>query len=136
MKCDVKRCKAACCYNVPLEKGFLTAYKKKIVNPVIELKAFTKKENAVNFKSVMERPQYLMITDKDIKKNKCPFLRDDFKCNIYDSRPALCRKFGTSDERFLNCSYLSGHKTDNSINAILDDLTFLSMRYMKGDKLI
>lgn len=99
MKCDVNVCKAACCYNVPMNKSYLSVYRKKIVNPVIRVETMGDK--------------VVPITNNDLGKNKCPFLTEKCKCNIYKSRPDVCVKFGTGDG-FLNCTYLTGIPIDES----------------------
>ena len=105
-KCNVKLCKAACCYNVPLPKGYLSAYRKRIINPVLKIE---KQPKEVGADVGLGRDIVLVITNEDISKNKCPFLREDCKCNIYDIRPHICRIFGTTPNvRFLNCEFLSG----------------------------
>ena len=59
--------------------------------------------------SDLGRDMCLVVTDYDIAKNKCPFLREDCKCNIYNVRPQICRIFGvTPNVRYLNCEFLSG----------------------------
>lgn len=91
MKCDVSKCKASCCYNAPLPKSYIFALKNRIVNPVLELQ-------------VMEDTgQCYAITDYDPNKNKCPFLTDKCRCNIYDRRPEICKKFGDGSEPLLTC---------------------------------
>lgn len=88
MKCRTYKCKAACCYNVPFENGELGKYADKIVNMVL---GTTPMFGAV-----------FPITANDPKKNKCPFLRADYKCNIYENRPDICRKMGTVDKMPCN----------------------------------
>lgn len=108
-KCDITKCHAACCYNVPLEKGYLTAFKKKIVNPVIAKKPFGNEKNYDREKTALGRGNYLVYTDKDPRKNKCPFLRADCRCNIYADRPKICRDYGTKKNvMFLHCKFLQG----------------------------
>lgn len=46
----------------------------------------------------------IAMTDMDLDKNKCPFLRADRRCNIYENRPDVCRKFGEIPE--LPCKFL------------------------------
>lgn len=46
------------------------------------------------------------ITDYDPEKNKCPFLTENCRCNIYDRRSPICRKFGNGTEPLLTCTYL------------------------------
>lgn len=61
-----------------------------IVNPVIDFTPF----GCVR----------IAMTNMDLDKNKCPFLRADRRCNIYENRPNVCRKFGEIPE--LPCEYL------------------------------
>lgn len=94
IKCDISKCKAQCCYNVPLPKSYLTALKNRIVNPV--------KEIIVMDDTKMCYP----ITDHNPDLNKCPFLTENCKCNIYDRRPPICRRFGDGSEPLLTCTFL------------------------------
>ena len=90
MKCRICKCNASCCYNLAFEHGELERFASKIVNQVIGFTPF----GGVR----------IAMTSWDIDKNKCPFLRKDFKCNIYENRPVVCRKFGEIPE--LPCEYL------------------------------
>lgn len=112
-KCDVSKCFAACCYNVPHTKFTLFTNKKRIVTPY---KRLIEQEACDN----ESRKLFLPITDEDLKKNKCPFLRDDFKCNIYNQRPWICRVFGTPPKgersKFLRCGFLEGKEQVNDFD--------------------
>lgn len=102
MKCNIKRCKAACCYNVPLPKKILSVYRNKIVNPIIRILDAGKSPKMENMEFV------LPLTGEGIENNKCPFLRADCRCNIYPNRPHLCRIFGeenVKDKEKLRCEY-------------------------------
>lgn len=88
MKCRTYKCKAACCYNIPFENGELETYADKIVNPVID--------RMVVLGAVMP------MTSNRPTTNKCPFLRTDYKCNIYENRPDICRKMGMVDKMPCN----------------------------------
>ena len=87
------------------------------------------------------RKLYLPITDTDFHKNKCPFLRDDYKCNIYDNRPWIRRVFGTPpkgvESRLLHCGWLEGKTTDNMMQDESDVSAFLAelMRDMLNGKI-
>lgn len=61
-------------------------------------------------------------TDNDIEKNKCPFLREDCRCNIYEMRPHICRIFGDGKgSGLLNCEFRTGKPTDYGfIDALLE----------------
>lgn len=90
MGCDVLRCKSACCYNIPFANGELELFSKFIVNKVID-------------RQVMANGGVLAFTDTDPFKNKCPFLRKDYKCNIYHNRPEVCRLMAETPQ--LTCEY-------------------------------
>lgn len=89
-KCRICKCNAQCCYNIPFDSGELDRFKEKICNPVL----FT----------LPMGPAVVPFTDADPNKNKCPFLRKDYKCNIYENRPNVCRKFGVIPE--LPCKWI------------------------------
>lgn len=90
MKCKVHKCNACCCYNIPFERFELERYKDKIVNPIL----FT----------LPQGPYVVAFTDADPANNKCPFLRADYKCNIYENRPEVCRLFGIVPQ--MPCKWL------------------------------
>ena len=89
-KCRTSKCNALCCYNIPFERGELDMFKEKIVNKVL-------------FLLPMHGAQ-VAFTNEDPGRNKCPFLRADYKCNIYENRPDVCRKFGVIPE--LPCKWI------------------------------
>ena len=89
-KCLLHKCDARCCYNIAFEHGELERFASMIVNPVIGFTPF----GCVR----------IAMTDMDLDKNKCPFLRSDRRCNIYENRPDVCRKFGEIPE--LPCKFL------------------------------
>lgn len=90
MKCRLSKCNACCCYNIPFDANELIRYADKIVNPVL----FTMSLGAAMVAFTNEKPAL----------NKCPFLRKDYKCNIYENRPRVCRLFGEIDE--MPCKWL------------------------------
>lgn len=104
-KCDTSMCKAACCSNVPLPKSYLTALKNRIVRPIIAVQD-------AGFVPELGGKCVVAVTNKKTAENYCPFLREDYKCNIYDRRPAICRKFGTGEHRYLRCEFLTGQKAE------------------------
>lgn len=97
-KCRTHKCHAACCYNATLPVGFIDRFAKKIVNPVISQLKLPLSDN------VPERSE-LVYTSFVCDDNKCPFLRADCKCNIYEHRPLICRKFGEGGHPMLICRY-------------------------------
>lgn len=94
MKCRLSKCHACCCYNIPFADGELEKFADKIINPIV----YTESLGPAVVAFTVEIKNLL-----DIGKNKCPFLRDDYKCNIYDNRPDVCHKFGEIPE--LQCEY-------------------------------
>lgn len=92
-KCKTHKCHACCCYNIPFQCNELEKYKDKIVTPVIA----TRRIGAFGVLAIT-------TTLCDINdKNRCPFLRKDYRCNIYEDRPSVCRKFGEIEE--LKCQF-------------------------------
>lgn len=90
MKCRLSKCKAQCCYNIPFENNELERFHHKIVNPVLAIVPICN--------------LHLTMTSEKLEENKCPFLRQDGKCNIYENRPEICRMFGETER--LPCKYL------------------------------
>lgn len=88
-KCLLHKCNAHCCYNITFGHDELERFASQIVNPVIGFTPF----GGVK----------IVMTSWDLDKNKCPFLRADCKCNIYENRPDVCRKMGEIPE--LPCKY-------------------------------
>lgn len=91
MKCDVSKCNANCCYNPPLPKSHIFALSNRIVNKILELVVLD------------DTKMCYAITDHNPDKNKCPFLTNKCKCNIYDRRPEICKRFGDGSEPLLTC---------------------------------
>lgn len=110
-KCDVSKCHASCCYNVPMERAMFTVYKAHIQTPIIDFRNDGLKDDNGN---ALVTP----VTDYDFHKNKCPFLKKNYKCAIYDRRPKICRIFGTppigTTSKFLQCGWLNGEMCDNT----------------------
>lgn len=117
MNCDVSKCHASCCYNVPHTKYTLFTNKKRIVTPYKRLK-----EHGCNDEG---RMMYVPVTDEDFQKNKCPFLREDYRCNIYDKRPYICRVWGEpptgTKSKIYQCGWRNGTQCDNDIRNIQEN---------------
>lgn len=90
MKCKTNRCGAACCYNIPFTENELERFSDKIVTPVLYLSPLG---------SAM-----VAHTHPEWRKNKCPFLRHDLRCNIYEARPRVCRLMAEVKE--MPCKYI------------------------------
>lgn len=132
-KCDISKCHAACCYNVPHSKFTLFTNKKRTVNQYSHLLEQEACDNE-------GRKLFLPVVSTDSNKNKCPFLREDCKCNIYGNRPWLCRVFGTPPpdirkSKFLKCGWLNGKECDNNVankGDIEDSLTGVMEMFLNG----
>lgn len=72
------------------DKYELELFSDSIVNPVL---ATQKLPNGA----------HIAVTDYNPEKNKCPFLRKDYKCNIYHNRPEVCRLYAEIPE--LKCKF-------------------------------
>lgn len=97
MKCRTYKCHAACCYNIVLPIGMLEQYADKIVNKVVATSPMPYNPEFP--------PSEMVGTSDNPPDNKCPFLRPDYKCNIYEHRPLICRKFGEGGHTMLVCQY-------------------------------
>lgn len=91
-------CKAACCSNICLPVGMADRYADKIVTPVIRRMPMPSSSNIPELSE-------LIFTSYNLNDNKCPFLRADYKCNVYEHRPTICRKFGEGGHPLLVCKY-------------------------------
>lgn len=116
-KCDIKKCKGACCGSVPIPKSYFTALKNRLVRPILR------------FEDAGDNPELgghnvVAITNEDIAENRCPFQRYDYRCNIYDRRPKICRMFGEGSHKYLQCGYL-GQKMP-SVGEILTDINSMN----------
>lgn len=61
LKCDISKCSANCCCNVPIPKGYFTALKNRIVRPIIRF------EDAGN-NPELGGNNVVAITNEDIQK--------------------------------------------------------------------
>lgn len=90
IECNVANCQAKCCQNISVLS------KKEI----IKIKNYIQKNNIepVNRNNV--------LTQKNA--NRCPFLNENLRCNIYPVRPEICRWFHCSsykkNEKYLDHS--------------------------------
>lgn len=77
-------------------------YADKIVTPVVDTTEWSNGAVMPWTVTVGDKSS-LLATALAMKKNKCPFLRTDHLCNIYENRPEICRLYGEIDE--LKCKY-------------------------------
>jgi Fe-S-cluster containining protein len=104
-----KICKADCCGVVPIPKLIYEIFKDKVIEMPIKMGQWELSENEV----------VLPIT----KSGKCVFLRKDFKCNIYDYRPDICKNFGLIQE--LQCPHLNSEgelRTKENKNEVIGNI--------------
>ena len=94
-KCRTSKCNARCCYNIPFDENELERFADRIVNPVKFVSPVGPGRHGIGL---------VAFTDENPERNKCPFLRRDFKCNIYENRPEVCRLFGVIDR--LPCRFI------------------------------
>jgi Fe-S-cluster containining protein len=119
-KCDISKCHAKCCINVPIPSNYLRIYRKKIVNPILRVSSAGLNGSNMIYSSYEDKLVY-PITNTNLELNKCPFLTKSNKCNIYDIRPKLCRDYGTSKYKFLQCEFMLGRlNIDESIASVLE----------------
>lgn len=89
-ECNVEFCKAKCCQNISVLSE----------KEIQRIKNYIRKNNI----KPVNRNNILTQTNT----NKCPFLNEDYKCNIYSVRPEICRWFHCSsykkNEKYLDHS--------------------------------
>ena len=103
--------------NAPIPKSYFTALKNRLVRPILRLE-----DEGDN--PELGGHNVVAITNEDIAENRCPFQRYDYKCNIYDRRPKICRMFGEGSHKYLQCGYL-GQKMP-SVGEILTDINSMN----------
>lgn len=88
-RCNVKKCKAACCGVVPIPNEVLHEYAN-MIQRKITLQIAVDENNTI-------------AADKNFR---CVFLTPEHRCAIYDRRPQICRIFGAGDHPLLQCRYI------------------------------
>ncbi len=102
------KCKAGCCSTVPLEKDLWEKNQHKIFEKPTQVCDLGKKIDPF---TMQEKEFIIPIT----KTNYCPFLdQSDYKCNIYNDRPEICRRFGDETHPCLSCAYLDKNGKEKS----------------------
>ena len=110
-KCDIKKCKAQCCTWVPFNINFLEKNADKMVRPVFAIVTDEKEKVGKPITHVEKRIENGKEVDFiDERKQICPFLTDNYKCNIYKNRPEICKCFGTklSEDHPFTCHFHIG----------------------------
>lgn len=124
LKCNIQKCKAECCTWVPLRLQFLKENERFIQRPIYQL-------DGIDFDGYMVRcvthieeitpelrqkliQEGMYVKNQtyyvDLKKQICPFLKDDYSCAVYQRRPEICKAFGSTTEpdNPLTCHYHIG----------------------------
>jgi len=60
-----------------------------------------------NPNAVVEGPMVVPVgaPDPGDSNQRCPFLTKEWKCNIYDDRPFVCREFGKESHLMMHCRF-------------------------------
>jgi Fe-S-cluster containining protein len=133
------KCKAICCAPFPMEKELWERLKHKAIRKVLEMqefmspvatdKAFRDPEtprNALHIFTITE-------VDPEVKAMRCPFLTHDLKCNIYEDRPYICRKFGDESYIQMKCSYQA---KDGRVRSRQETRALMREMGKKGDQIV
>jgi Fe-S-cluster containining protein len=105
------KCKAACCGPFPIQADLWERLKHKAERQIISVKRFISPiltKAFVEGKIDAEEAEHVYVEtelDPELKCHRCPFLSYDYKCNIYDDRPFVCREFGTESNIMMKCGY-------------------------------
>ena len=105
------KCKAACCGPFPIHNELWDRLKHKAVRPIVSIKRFITTvltKDFVEGKIDAEQAEHVFVEtelDLELKCHRCPFLTYDYKCNIYEDRPFVCREFGSESHPMMKCGY-------------------------------
>jgi len=91
------KCRAVCCSAIPIPRKIWEDNQDKVI---------TKPTEAVDFPDDYIFPK--------TESGGCPFLRNDYHCNIYENRPDVCRKFGDESTILMSCPYLHNNGKERS----------------------
>lgn len=124
--CYTPKCKATCCVSAPLPRGLINENQDKLarkligvvpapmnnrycVNADVPITTVKALESAGDLNIAGKKLRAWRVKSLYVEGNYCPFLRrGDYKCNIYENRPPICRSFGTPE----------GHKCSQQINVV------------------
>jgi Fe-S-cluster containining protein len=99
-KCVPKICHGDCCLYVPLPKELWEKFKHLAQQ---ETQLFTWDDGTISFNNSVFGENVLPLTENMM----CPFMdTKTFKCVIYEDRPLICRAFGISTEKGLQCYFM------------------------------
>ena len=92
-----RECRAVCCSTIAFPRKIWEENQNKIVTKPVE---------------VMDLPNdgVFPITES----GRCPFLMENYHCNIYENRPDVCREFGDESTIFMSCPYLHKNGKERS----------------------
>jgi len=82
------KCAAKCCGPVPIKRSVFNANFHLVQRPVEDLMDFV--------------DETVIAKTADLT---CPFLSSDFKCQIYNDRPDVCKEFGSEVHPHMTCSF-------------------------------
>ena len=152
-KCNIQKCKAECCAWVPLNENFIHKHEDKLQRPIYAMNILFEGTNGNNVGQCITNPEKL--TDErrkelqanglkiepvhevyiDKSKQFCPFLTADCKCAVYQDRPELCKKFGstTEDDNTFTCHYHLGKNYHFPKDGTPEKAKINDFKYFKRD---
>lgn len=105
------KCKACCCAPTPMPREIFERNRHRIARGLVEELYFDgpilDEESFKNPSGVLEGPMVVPVGEPDEGEinQRCPFLTKDFKCNIYEDRPFVCREFGKETHLMMKCRF-------------------------------
>ena len=97
---DMGICKGNCCGPLPFKKSFLKKHRDKFQRPVKEYRTYWKRRK--NGKKPILTDKLVPVTNKNAD---CVFLTDKYRCAIYDIRPNVCKTYGNTKKKGLQCPF-------------------------------
>jgi Fe-S-cluster containining protein len=84
------KCKATCCGVIDFDKEFWEIHQHKVITKPIKVIPFP------DGRTIMP----------ETESGYCPFLNEDYHCNIYEDRPNVCREYGDGSTPYMSCPFL------------------------------
>lgn len=140
--CYIPKCKAICCASAPIPEKLYHILKPKEVRKTII--PFIAPQNnhyckdaivtitslkALEYAGKMPDGHNMWKVNLYAADNYCAFLKKNYKCNIYDNRPPICRDFGSKKDlpcpHQISKSRLILYKSSNFIKKTINRVAML-----------
>ena len=125
------KCHACCCGMIPIEKDLYNANIDKIVTKPVDITEDT-------FPDPFDKGKEKDFLMPRTENGKCCFLKDDYKCAIYEDRPRICKTYGDESIASLSCHWQdkTGRKRSRQARRLLQRKSLENLNsYLKKKKI-